>query len=76
MSLAMKNHKLLRNFTALVQQQTKEVRPYNDSYISMDLTWINDSNCLIPLCLICGKRLTNAAMSPASLKQQSQITAT
>ncbi|PNF40330.1 hypothetical protein B7P43_G04518 [Cryptotermes secundus] len=35
----------------------------------MGFTWINDSKCPIPLCLICGKQLTNAVMAPAKLKR-------
>jgi hypothetical protein len=67
MRLVMKNHKLLANFTALVQQQTEKVRLYNESYLSIGFTWTGDSSFPIPLYLICCKRLTNAAMAPAKL---------
>jgi hypothetical protein len=65
----MKTYKLLTNFTALVQQQIKNVHLYNESYLSMGFTWTSDSSCPIPLCLTCGKQLTNAAMAPADLKR-------
>jgi hypothetical protein len=42
----------------------KKVHLYNESYF----TWTNDSSSPIPLCLVCGKRLINAAMAPAKLK--------
>jgi hypothetical protein len=47
---------------------TKKARLYNGSYLSMGFTWTGDSSCSIPLCLVCGKQLTNAAMDPAILK--------
>jgi hypothetical protein len=43
---------------------TKKVHLYNVSYLSMGFTWTGDSSCPIPLCLVCGKRLTNAALAP------------
>jgi hypothetical protein len=48
---------------------TKKARLYNKSYLSMGFTWTGDSSCPIPLCLVCGKRLTNTAMAPAKLKR-------
>jgi hypothetical protein len=35
----------------------------------MGFTWTGALGCPIPLYLICGKRLTNAAMAPAKLKR-------
>jgi hypothetical protein len=73
----MTSHKLLTNFTALVQQRTqKEASLYNESHLSMDFTWTGDSNRPITLCLVCGKRLSNAAVATAKPKQQLQTTAT
>lgn len=48
---------------------TKKVHLYDESSLSMCFTWTGDSCCPIPLCLVCGKRLTNATMAPAKLKQ-------
>jgi hypothetical protein len=46
---------------------TKKAHLYNESYLSMDFTWTGDPSCPVPLCLICGIRLTNATMSAAKL---------
>jgi hypothetical protein len=36
----------------------------------MGFTWTGDSSSPIPLFLVCGKRLTNAALAPAKLKRR------
>lgn len=66
----MKNHKLLKKFTALENNEHKKVEPYNESYLSVGFTWTGDSSCPLPLCPVYGKRLTNAAKIPAKLKRQ------
>jgi hypothetical protein len=48
---------------------TTKVCLYSESYLSMGFTRTGDSSCYFPLCLICGKRLINAAMAPAKLKR-------
>jgi hypothetical protein len=48
---------------------TKKVRLYNESYLSVGFTWTGYSSCPIPLCPICDKRLINAVMSAAKLKR-------
>ena len=35
----------------------------------MVFTWTGDPDCPIPLCVVCGKRHSNAAMTPAKLKR-------
>jgi hypothetical protein len=45
---------------------TKKVCLYNESFNGLYMDC--DSRCPIPLGLICGKQLTNAAMAPAKLK--------
>ena len=42
---------------------------YDKSCLSMGFTWTGDPSYLIPLCTVCGKRLTNAAMAPTKLKR-------
>jgi hypothetical protein len=49
-------------------RDTKKVRLYNESYLSMGFTWAGNPSCPIPLCVVCDKELTNAAMAPAKLK--------
>jgi hypothetical protein len=44
-------------------------RIYNESYLSMGFTWAGNLSSPIPLCVVCGKQLTNAAMAPAKLKR-------
>ncbi|XP_072909831.1 zinc finger BED domain-containing protein 5-like isoform X6 [Hemitrygon akajei] len=51
------------------KMDTKKVRFYNESYLSMGFTWTGDPRCPVPLCLVCGKQLTNAAMAPAKLQR-------
>jgi hypothetical protein len=43
-------------------------RLHNESYLLICFTWTGHSSFPIPLCLVSGKRLTNAAMTPAKLK--------
>lgn len=40
-----------------------------ESYLLRDFTWTDASSFHIPLCLVCGKHLTTAAMAPTKLKQ-------
>jgi hypothetical protein len=47
---------------------TKKIRLYNESYLSMGFKCTGDSSCPIPLCIICSKRITHATMAPAKLK--------
>lgn len=47
----------------------KKVRLYSESYLTMGFSWTGDPHCPIPLCVICGKQLTNTAMAPAKLKR-------
>jgi hypothetical protein len=47
----------------------KKVRLYDDKYLLMDFTWCGDSDCRLPLCLSCGKKLVNTAMVPSKLKR-------
>ena len=67
MRLVTKSHKVLTNSTALVvQQRAKSL--YDERYLSVGFTWTGYTGCPIPLCVVCGKRLSNAAMAPAKLK--------
>jgi hypothetical protein len=58
----MKTHKLLVAYSATTD--TKKVYLYNESYLSMDSAWTGYSGCPI----LCGNRLTDAAMAPAKFK--------
>jgi hypothetical protein len=46
-----------------------KVRVYNESSVSMDFAWAGDPRCPIPLCIVCGKQFTNAAIAPGKLKR-------
>ena len=61
--LLMKRHKLLTNSTVLVVQQRAH-KSYTESYLSMGFTRTGDPGCPIPLCVVCVKRLSHAAMAP------------
>jgi hypothetical protein len=47
----------------------KKFRLYSESYLSMGFTWAGNTSGPIPLCVVRGKQLTNAAMTPAKLKR-------
>jgi hypothetical protein len=47
----------------------KKIHLYNDIYLAMGVTWTVDENCLLPLCIVCGKKLSNTAMVPAKLSR-------
>ncbi len=49
--------------------ETKKIRSYNDTYLAFGFTWTGEQNCQLPLCIVCGKTLVNAAMFPAKLQR-------
>ena len=46
-----------------------KVRQYCENYIVLGFTWTGNSDCPLPLCIVCGERLANSAMAPAKLKR-------
>lgn len=49
--------------------ETKKNRRYNDTYLAFGFTWTGEQKCQLPLCIVCGKTLVNAAMFPAKLQR-------
>ena len=46
-----------------------KVRQYCENYIVLGFTWTGNPDCPLPLCIVCGERLANSAITPAKLKR-------
>ncbi len=47
----------------------KKNRLYSDIYLAIGFTWTGEQDCQLPLCIVCGKKLSNTAMALAKLKR-------
>ena len=53
-----------------MSSQEKKVRPnrkYDESYLTYGFTWTGDENQPLPLCLVCGCKMSNESMISSKL---------
>lgn len=56
--------------TKVVEASSKtKRRQYDDNYLSYGFISTGDASCPLPLCLVCGGKLSNEAMVPSKLKR-------
>ena len=46
-----------------------KVRQYCENYPALGFTWTGNPDCSSRLCVVCGEKLANSAMSPTKLKR-------
>jgi hypothetical protein len=68
--------KLLEPSTSKAEKEVtdKKIRLYKDGHLSMGFTWTAEENCLLPLCTLCGEKLSNWARAPQSYVSISELT--
>ncbi|XP_029344610.1 zinc finger BED domain-containing protein 5-like isoform X1 [Acyrthosiphon pisum] len=47
----------------------KVKRKYTDDYLCFGFTWNGNTDCPLPICIVCGEKLSNEAMVPNKLKR-------
>ena len=50
-------------------QTGKKRRKYDDNYLGLGFTWIGDTDCPKPQCVVCSEVLANSCLKPSSLRR-------
>jgi hypothetical protein len=50
-------------------QTGEKIRKYDDNYLGLGFTWIGDTDCPKPQCVVCSEVLANSCLKPSSLRR-------
>lgn len=50
-------------------KKSKIIRKYDDNYLSFGFFWTGNEEEPLPLCVVCGEKLSNSSMVPSKLKR-------
>jgi hypothetical protein len=61
--------KLKKSFEVKQTSEKSKVCQYQECFLTIGFTWIEESNIPLPLCVVCGDKLANTSMAPVKLKR-------
>jgi len=50
-------------------KKPKVIRKYSDNYLSFGFFWTGNEEEPLPLCVVCGEKLSNSSMVPSKLNR-------